>query len=302
MEHTGFSKAPITAALQWLEDTGAIYNVPVDKRVGKEAEIHHKRKVWQLTGVIKLNTLIPYLFLKTEDLISVLDELKTFGKPADGVVDLLQTHIEFNAKPDDDDRSSGERKKAKGSSNELKEGSSGKRSPDEPESISSKDSEGIQVSNDSSAEDADAGKPADEPVDPEKQRNRDIASIIRIYLDTGVIEKKPGAEYAKKPNRDMAMALLNAGITVDQVQRYVQHLKGEKFWKARSISLNHILNNIKPWIEIGEPGPEAETDNPIPEAHKPWEPPEDELYVNPEAANRISAALTRIVSMGMNNG
>lgn len=77
MECTGYSKTPVTEALAWLESRGAIYNVPKEARSGHESRIHGNRKVWQLTGIIKIGEqIVDYLFIKDEDRQSSLLEIE----------------------------------------------------------------------------------------------------------------------------------------------------------------------------------------------------------------------------------
>lgn len=65
---TGFTNKPITEALQWLQDHGAIYNVPKEQRVGAEKRLHANKKVWQLTGILKVaEGIIDYLYTGDEN-------------------------------------------------------------------------------------------------------------------------------------------------------------------------------------------------------------------------------------------
>jgi hypothetical protein len=52
MKDTGFGKEAVSAAIQWLFDHGALFNVPHDKRVGDEKALGHRKYLYQLTGVI----------------------------------------------------------------------------------------------------------------------------------------------------------------------------------------------------------------------------------------------------------
>lgn len=80
MKETGFTKTPVVEALGWLERAGAIYNVPREKRVGKEAKLHGNKKVWQLTGVMLLaDEPIEFLLLKPENRATVIEEIRDTG-------------------------------------------------------------------------------------------------------------------------------------------------------------------------------------------------------------------------------
>ncbi len=60
---TGFTNKPIIEALQWLQDHGAIYNVPKEQRVGSECRLHANKKVWQLTSFLQVDDgIIDYLY------------------------------------------------------------------------------------------------------------------------------------------------------------------------------------------------------------------------------------------------
>jgi len=77
---TGYTNKPITEALQWLQDHGAIYNVSKDKRVGIEKRLHANKKVWQLTGKLRVeDQVIEYLYAGEEesDTRLAFEELRT---------------------------------------------------------------------------------------------------------------------------------------------------------------------------------------------------------------------------------
>lgn len=60
---TGFTNKPIIEALQWLQNHGAIYNVPKEQRVGSECRLHANKKVWQLTSFLQVDdNIIDYLY------------------------------------------------------------------------------------------------------------------------------------------------------------------------------------------------------------------------------------------------
>ena len=53
-KETGYGRARVIEALQWLVEKGAIYNVPVSHRVGEEARLHGNKAVWQITGMMRV--------------------------------------------------------------------------------------------------------------------------------------------------------------------------------------------------------------------------------------------------------
>lgn len=80
IEDTGLTKPTVRAALTFLEDRGAIYNVPSEKRIGSERTPHGNSKVWQLTGLIRLNNhTVAYLHMSDEDRKSLDNEIMEFG-------------------------------------------------------------------------------------------------------------------------------------------------------------------------------------------------------------------------------
>jgi hypothetical protein len=77
---TGIGKPRVVDAVQWLVEHGALYVVPVDKRIGKEVHLNNNRNVYQLTGIIHLDgSLCEYLYLNAEAKQEVFDELKRLG-------------------------------------------------------------------------------------------------------------------------------------------------------------------------------------------------------------------------------
>lgn len=99
MESTGYSKTPVSEALQWFAERGAIYNVPKEARSGREARVHGNRKVWQLTGIIQLgDAIVDYLFIKDEDRESSLLEIEDHAP--ENVKQLFQSLGLIEAKPE----------------------------------------------------------------------------------------------------------------------------------------------------------------------------------------------------------
>lgn len=193
MEDTGFEKAPVIAALAWLETHGVMYNVPQDKRVGQEAKLHPRKKVWQLTGVIELEgQVLPYLVMKDDHRKMVMEELASYGKQTAPIVAMIQqcgSTDEQQTLP-------------KGSSNEQpisNGGSFDERSLNEPEVNTNKDSEGIK----DSAPQADADAPpkivqfpsrdeTPEPVKPKPERKPDpLFDAVQVYIFGIALDQKP---------------------------------------------------------------------------------------------------------------
>ena len=80
MRDTGYtSQTVIAGAIAWLFERGAIYNVPVQFRVGKEPR-HHRKYVFQLTGVIQLaGAWYRYLAFSEEDAANMIEEWESIG-------------------------------------------------------------------------------------------------------------------------------------------------------------------------------------------------------------------------------
>jgi hypothetical protein len=76
MKDTGYSKSVVSSALAYLQSVGAMYNVPIEHRVGTEKNIHGNRKVWQLTGIMAIGSdIIDYLYIKDSDRESAYQEI-----------------------------------------------------------------------------------------------------------------------------------------------------------------------------------------------------------------------------------
>lgn len=78
VKETGWSRSVVVKAKDWLTEHKALETVPLDKRLGKEAALHHRREVLQLTGTIELEgKTYPYLHYnkETNDSISSVGEL-----------------------------------------------------------------------------------------------------------------------------------------------------------------------------------------------------------------------------------
>lgn len=54
INETGASRTVVISAKKWLMDCGALEYVELDKRIDKEAELHHRADVLQITGVLRI--------------------------------------------------------------------------------------------------------------------------------------------------------------------------------------------------------------------------------------------------------
>ncbi len=87
----GAAEARVSAALKWLFQKGAIYNVPFKYRIGEERDLEPRKYVFQLTGIIRFNgeLVVPYLYLPNleSEIANTLRELADIGGEA--LVDFL---------------------------------------------------------------------------------------------------------------------------------------------------------------------------------------------------------------------
>lgn len=63
-------KTTISAAITWLEERGALYKVPLEKRAGKDLSLSVRRNVYQLTGIIELGGKITTYFMMDDETIA----------------------------------------------------------------------------------------------------------------------------------------------------------------------------------------------------------------------------------------
>jgi hypothetical protein len=79
-EETGYTnRTTISEAFKYLQERGAIYNVPLEYRMGHEPK-HKQVRVWQLTGVMLINGVWEqYSCVKAEYLSSTIDEAIHMG-------------------------------------------------------------------------------------------------------------------------------------------------------------------------------------------------------------------------------
>jgi hypothetical protein len=88
-----------------------------------------------------------------------------------------------------------------------------------------------------------------------RERSTDTAAILKAYLDSGVIWSRKKPIYGIDTYREKAEAILDAGITAQQVQDYIHYQKtrtDDAFWHDKSVSLEHLLKHVKPWVEARE--------------------------------------------------
>lgn len=87
----GIGKPRVSAALKWLFEKGAVYNVPFQYRIGTERDLEPRKYVFQLTGVVRFSDelVIPYLYLPDieSEIANTLRELADIGGEA--LVDFL---------------------------------------------------------------------------------------------------------------------------------------------------------------------------------------------------------------------
>jgi hypothetical protein len=74
-----------------------------------------------------------------------------------------------------------------------------------------------------------------------------FTDLIKAWLDTtGIID--PNA-YGKKAFRDVAKAMLDKGITPQDVSEHTQEKKRDPFWQDKPIPLTEVAKTILPWKE-----------------------------------------------------
>lgn len=86
---TGLSRAPISRSVKWLTDNHAVMIVPFEKRIGDEKKLPNRKNIYQLTGVIKINSVYkPYMYMTPEGWEGVIQELTDLGNSS--LVELLK--------------------------------------------------------------------------------------------------------------------------------------------------------------------------------------------------------------------
>lgn len=69
--------------------------------------------------------------------------------------------------------------------------------------------------------------------------------LIKAWLDTSKVIDP--AAYAKKTHHQLAQAMLNSGVTPDDVRLFIEHRRLDKFWKDKAIRLNDVASSILAW-------------------------------------------------------
>jgi hypothetical protein len=142
-----------------------------------------------------------------------------------------------------------------------------------------KNNKEIKKEKDSASDDAQDGNlPVLPPItevkvdtNPDKQRSKDIAAIIKIHLDSGFTDRKPGDSYQNDTKRLEANRILEMGFTPPDVQNYVAWLKeSDPYWGPRPIPLHKIRGEIKAWA--------GEDENIVSPSHIPWDQQPDQGY------------------------
>ncbi len=89
----GTNQARVSAAIRWLFEHGAIYNVPYEYRVEDERELPPSKYVYQLTGLMRFDDeVVPYLYQTDEAVKAMMQELSHIG--AGNVVAFLNEEVE----------------------------------------------------------------------------------------------------------------------------------------------------------------------------------------------------------------
>lgn len=89
-DETGLSRAPISRSIKWLAENHAVMIVPFDKRIGDEKKLPNRKNIYQLTGVIKINSAYrPYMYMTPEGWAGVIQELTGLGNSS--LVELLNS-------------------------------------------------------------------------------------------------------------------------------------------------------------------------------------------------------------------
>lgn len=106
--------------------------------------------------------------------------------------------------------------------------------------------------------------------DPKKQRDAALAELIAAWKDsTG--DLNPNV-YANKTIRAGAGAMVDAGITVQDVTAYLDDLTTDDWWSSRAVPFSHVVSNIQAWKREAEVYANYEVPKPdLPETDLTWE-------------------------------
>lgn len=94
---------------------------------------------------------------------------------------------------------------------------------------------------------------------------KQVAAMIEVWVKANsiVVPKTPrigkngkpvttGNPYANQSYRNIALTLLENGITVENLQDFLDEKKGEAYWDGKTIDWPYIQRNIGAWIEMFE--------------------------------------------------
>jgi len=113
-------------------------------------------------------------------------------------------------------------------------------------------------------------QPAAAPDDPKKQRDAALAELIAAWKDT-TGDLNPNV-YANKTIRAGAGAMVDAGITVQDVTAYLDDLTTDDWWSSRAVPFSHVVSNIQAWKREAEVYANYEVPKPdLPETDLTWE-------------------------------
>ena len=106
--------------------------------------------------------------------------------------------------------------------------------------------------------------------DDKKQRDAALVALIKAWKDsTG--DLNPNA-YANKTWRAGAAAMVDAGLTPEDVARYLDDLNEDSFWGGRAVPFMHVVSNIQAWKRDSAVYTNYEIPRPdLPETDLSWE-------------------------------
>lgn len=266
MTDTGYSKSVVTDVLSYLQSVGAMYNVPIEHRVGQEKTIHGNRKVWQMTGIMAIGSeIIDYLYIKDSDRTSAYqeiaehapDEVKALYARL-GAIDLGSQNEPIST---EEISSQNEPKVIQfGSQNGLEIGSQNDTAKEvnTNKRIQEKDNTPVACSiietkiNPSPVSQMN-GLVLDTSRLPkvqltDKDLNKRVRAIITTYLKvSGVIKSNAHAVW----NADARQLVLH-GIDNKQVAKFVAEKQKEPFFKDKPVTWGVVTGQIVSWVRAYE--------------------------------------------------
>ena len=101
-------------------------------------------------------------------------------------------------------------------------------------------------------------KSADEPltvIKPSipKGNGAALAAIIKAWIDAS--ETLVVNPYGNKGFRSHAQLILDAQMTPEDVCAYIKHLRRDKFWESKPVSISTVSKGIVPWKKSRQPPP-----------------------------------------------